>query len=98
MIEVWHKDNMAGNVLIGVSTALLASVLSANRVEVLTQVKIICQCLYLSDVLVLLATLRDPEAVNQRGILAKYNYYCTHCRELQRWPWLFRPLIALSTG
>ena len=68
MIEVWHKDSMAGNVLIGVSTALLASVLSANRVEVLTQVKIICQCLYLSDVLVLLATLRDPEAVNQRGI------------------------------
>ena len=67
MIEVWHKDSMAGNVLIGVSTALLASVLSANRVEVLTQVKI-CECLYLSDILVLLATLRDPEAVNQRGI------------------------------
>ena len=64
MIEVWHKDSMAGNVLIGVSTALLASVLSANKVEVLTQVKNNLP-VFLSDILVLLATLRDPEAVNQ---------------------------------
>lgn len=39
MIEVWHKDSMAGN-LIGVSNMLLASVLSANKVQVLSQVRV----------------------------------------------------------
>ena len=40
MIEVWHKDSMAGNLLIGVSNMLLASVLSANKVQVLSQVRV----------------------------------------------------------
>ena len=40
MIEVWHKDGMAGNLLIGVSNMLLASVLSANKVQVLSQVRV----------------------------------------------------------
>lgn len=39
IIEVWHKDNMAGNVLIGVSSASLATVLAADKVQVLTQAK-----------------------------------------------------------
>ena len=40
VIEVWHKDSMAGNLLIGVSNMLLASVLSANKVQVLSQVRV----------------------------------------------------------
>ena len=43
MIEVWHKDSMAGNLLIGVSNMLLASVLSANKVQVLSQVRVKCK-------------------------------------------------------
>lgn len=39
IIEVWHKDNMAGNVLIGVSSASLATVLAADKVQVLSQVR-----------------------------------------------------------
>jgi len=39
IIEVWHKDNMAGNVLIGVSSASLATVLAADKVQVLSQAK-----------------------------------------------------------
>lgn len=39
IIEVWHKDSMAGNVLIGVSSASLATVLAADKVQVLSQVK-----------------------------------------------------------
>lgn len=39
IIEVWHKDSMAGNLLIGVSSMSLASVLSANKVQVLSQGK-----------------------------------------------------------
>lgn len=39
IIEVWHKDNMAGNVLIGASSASLATVLAADKVQVLSQVK-----------------------------------------------------------
>jgi len=39
VIEVWHKDNMAGNVLIGVSSASLATVLAADKVQVLSQAK-----------------------------------------------------------
>ena len=40
VIEVWHKDSMAGNVMIGVSSMSLATVLAANKVQVLSQVKI----------------------------------------------------------
>ena len=39
IIEVWHKDSMAGNVLIGVSSASLATVLTADKVQVLAQVR-----------------------------------------------------------
>lgn len=39
IIEVWHKDSMAGNVLIGVSSASLATVLTADKVQVLSQVR-----------------------------------------------------------
>ena len=39
IIEVWHKDNMAGNILIGVSSASLATVLAADKVQVLSQVR-----------------------------------------------------------
>ncbi|KAJ7339657.1 hypothetical protein OS493_006064 [Desmophyllum pertusum] len=39
IIEVWHKDSMAGNVLIGVSSASLATVLTAEKVQVLAQGK-----------------------------------------------------------
>ena len=39
IIEVWHKDNMAGNILIGVSSASLATVLAAEKVQVLSQVR-----------------------------------------------------------
>lgn len=40
VIEVWHKDSMAGNVMIGVSSMSLATVLAANKVQVLSQVRI----------------------------------------------------------
>lgn len=40
IIEVWHKDSMAGNVLIGVCSTSLASVLAADKMQVLSQVRI----------------------------------------------------------
>lgn len=46
IIEVWHKDNMAGNVLIGVSSASLATVLAADKVQVLSQVKKLCYLIH----------------------------------------------------
>ena len=39
VIEVWHKDSMAGNVLIGLCSASLVSVLAADKVQVLVQVR-----------------------------------------------------------
>lgn len=40
VIEVWHKDSMAGNVLIGLCSASLVSVLAADKVQALVQVRL----------------------------------------------------------
>ncbi|XP_015753947.1 PREDICTED: centrosomal protein of 120 kDa-like [Acropora digitifera] len=37
VVEVWHKDNMAGNVLIGVCTTSLATALAADKIPVVAQ-------------------------------------------------------------
>lgn len=39
VVEVWHKDNMAGNVLIGVCTTSLATALAADKIPVVAQVR-----------------------------------------------------------
>lgn len=65
VIEVWHKDSMAGNVLIGVSTALLASVLSANKVEVLTQGQVTGYRQIYNERIFILTTEKPPRKIGE---------------------------------
>jgi len=65
IIEVWHKDSMAGNVLIGVCSTSLASVLAADKMQVLSQGKVTGYRQIYSERVLILTTEKPPRKIGE---------------------------------
>ncbi|XP_068693226.1 centrosomal protein of 120 kDa-like isoform X1 [Montipora foliosa] len=69
VVEVWHKDNMAGNVLIGICSASLATVLAADKIQVMTQGRVTGYRQIYSERALVLTTEKTPRKIGELHVV-----------------------------